>query len=671
MGDDLERIRREAALLRRVVDKISAMLAYWDSDLRCRFANRAYERWFGISPEALIGTHIRDLLGPLYPLNLPYIEGALRGEPQAFEREIPDPFGGPSRHSLANYIPDVVDGEVRGFFVLVTDISEIKRAELALKESEAQFAGIIAVSTDAIISLDEDQRIVMFNQGAEKVFGYTKAEVIGRPLDMLIPTRLRGRHGQHVATFIAGNATARVMGRQTATIVGLRKNGEEFPAEAAISRLTIGKVLLTVALRDITERKRIEHEQKILAEAGAVLASSLNYKQTLTSIAQLVVRHAADLCVIDILEPDAGLQRLTAAHVDPAMAPACEELVAYPLDRRHTLARSALETQQAQVFDEMSPLFLEATAQDDEHLRLIKAFAPRSAIAVPLLSTGGVLGALVFVSSSPGRYSARDIEFATELAHRAALAIENARLYEAAQRATHARDEVLGIVAHDVRSPLNSILLAARTLERQREQDADARGQRALQIIVRSVERANRLIQDLLDITRIEAGALSVEQASLDARPLIDDAMTSQALLASAASIEVRIDVAEGLPEIWADHDRLLQVLENLVGNAIKFTPIGGLITVGAAMRRGDVVFSVADTGPGIPAENLPHVFDRFWQAKRAERRGAGLGLPICKGIVEAHGGRIWAESEPGFGSTFRFTIPTTPRAPKERHQAA
>src|SRR5678815_2014366 len=139
VSDDREGVHVEHALLHQIVDRIPSMLAYWDAEQRCRFANRAYERWFGVSPETLIGKHISELLGPLYKLNLPYIEGALRGEPQEFEREIPDPAGGPARHSLASYIPDVVDGKVRGFFALVIDVSAIKRAEQAMRESEERF----------------------------------------------------------------------------------------------------------------------------------------------------------------------------------------------------------------------------------------------------------------------------------------------------------------------------------------------------------------------------------------------------------------------------------------------------------------------------------------------------------------------------------------------------
>lgn len=212
--------RSEGALIRALVDMVPAMLAYWDTAQRCRFANRAYLRWFGVSPESLIGTHIRELLGPLYELNLPYIEGALRGEAQDFEREIPDPAGGPPRHSLASYVPDVVDGVVRGFFVLVSDISAVKRVELALKKSEARFSGIISIAADAIVSVDEEQRIVIFNDGAERTFLWRREEVLGRPLDVLIPARFRTVHRRHVRDFAAGAVKASRLAEDRAQVVG-------------------------------------------------------------------------------------------------------------------------------------------------------------------------------------------------------------------------------------------------------------------------------------------------------------------------------------------------------------------------------------------------------------------------------------------------------------------
>jgi PAS domain S-box-containing protein len=651
---DTDPLQTEYALIRRVVDSIPSMLAYWDSSLRCRFANRAYERWFGVTPESLIGKHISELLGPLYPLNRPYIEAALRGEAQEFEREIPDPGGGPARHSQANYIPDVADGVVRGFCALVTDVSALKRAESALRESERRFSGIIAIAADAIISVDANQRINIFNDGAERIFGYTKAEALGAPLEMLIPVRLRGGHRQHFESFAAGEQGTVPMGERTVTILGMRKSGEEFPAEGTISKLEVeGRVLLTVALRDITERKRFEMEQETLADAGDVLASSLDYEETLKSIARLIVRHVAEMCLVDMIEVDDRVHRLTVVHADPAMAPTCEKLAALQVDRDHTLARSALLTKQTQLFREMSPELWAAVARDDEHLRLIEALNPRSAIVAPLLSHGEVLGAIVFASSRPGRYGVHDMAFATEIARRATSAIENARLYEAAQRATRARDEILGIVAHDVRSPLSTILFATKALERRLEDEGMTSGMSSVRTIQRSLDRANRLIQDLLDVTRIEGGALTVARGEIPTRPLLLEALEAQQLLAANAFIALRLDA----------RDRLLQVFENLVGNAIKFTPPGGSVTLGATARPGEVLFRVTDTGVGMSRESLARVFERFWQEGRASRHGAGLGLPICKGLVEAHGGRIWAESEPGHGTTFCFTIPSAPTA--------
>jgi len=168
----------------------------------------------------------------------------------------------------------------------------------------------------------------------------------------------------------------------------------------------------------------------------------------------------------------------------------------------------------------------------------------------------------------------------------------------------------------------------------------------------------NRLIQDLLDVAVMESGQLTIERARLSARELIVGAVDTQRPLASSSSLELRVDLDREIPDVFGDRHRLLQVFENLIGNAIKFTKAGGRITVGAASTDHEVIFRVADTGSGMAPEDLPRVFDRFWQATRANRQGAGLGLPITKGIVEAHGGRIWVESTPHRGTTVSFAIP-------------
>jgi PAS domain S-box-containing protein len=384
------------------------------------------------------------------------------------------------------------DGAPLYYISEVEDITARKRADVALRLSEAKFSGIISIAAEAIISVDQNQRITIFNEGAERIFGYRSSDVIGKELEILIPERFRSIHREHFARFAAAEQTARNMAERL-EVFGRRKNGEEFPAEASISKVSVGDAtFLSVVLRDVTYRKSVE---------------------------------------------------------------------------------------------------------------------------------------------------------------------------KALQRAVTARDDVLRIVAHDLRNPLTTIVMQASAMERE-EPEAERRDPEPRQIISRAANRMNSLIQDLLDVALVEAGQLKVELAALSAADVAREAIALQAPLASAAEIELRLDLSPEVREAWGDRKRLLQVFENLVGNAIKFTTPGGRITVGVAAKDHEVVFSVTDTGCGIEPDAVPHVFDRFWQAAmRAKRLGAGLGLPITKGIVEAHGGHIWVESEVGHGSTFFFTIP----APKTR----
>ncbi len=531
-----------------------------------------------------------------------------------------------------------------------------------LRASEEKLANIISIAADAIISLDQAQRIVMFNGAAEKIFGWSRDEVLGKPLGLLIPERFRAVHTQHVLGFGAGRETARKMGVHS-EIFGLRKGGEEFPAAVAISRVgEDGNWIYTAILRDITEQKRTESEQRFLAETGVILASTLDYEETLTSIAKLAVREFADVCIVDVFDESHEIRRLKTVSRDPSLEWACEVLTKVPFDRtRPNLILSAVEERLPVLLESLSRETVASFAQNEERLRALRAIDPKSVISVPLLAHDQLFGVIVFVSRSAfQRYGSEDLQMAQALALRASLSIENARLYRVAQRATQSRDDVLGIVAHDLRNPLSTIQMQA-TLLRLRGAESERGSQQPADVLERAVTRMNRLIQDLLDVTSIEAGHLSIEQARVSAGQLVSDSVDSQRPLAASASLELRFDMAQNLPEVWADRGRLLQVFENLIGNAVKFTEPGGRITVGAAPRDGDVMFWVADTGTGIADEDLVHLFDRFWQARKVGRRGAGLGLPIVEGLVEAHGGRIWVESAPGSGSTFFFTIPTAP----------
>jgi signal transduction histidine kinase len=263
-------------------------------------------------------------------------------------------------------------------------------------------------------------------------------------------------------------------------------------------------------------------------------------------------------------------------------------------------------------------------------------------------------------SHAAGAWTRPDLDLAIDLARRAAAAVDNARLYAAAQRATRSRDDMLAIVSHDLRNPLSTIQLSAQLLMDLHAEGATVPLVQQLGVIRRSVDRANALIRDLLDVSRIESATLMVDTAPLDARELLRELADEFAPLARDRGLALDVGWAgEGDATVLADRERIVQVLSNLVGNALKFTPRGGTVGIRAEPKGHDVCFSVRDSGIGVPAEHLPHLFDRFWQARQHRRAGAGLGLYIVKGIVEAHGGTITVDSAPQAGTTFSFTVPT------------
>ncbi|HEY7375504.1 MAG TPA: ATP-binding protein [Polyangia bacterium] len=246
---------------------------------------------------------------------------------------------------------------------------------------------------------------------------------------------------------------------------------------------------------------------------------------------------------------------------------------------------------------------------------------------------------------------------------------DNVRLVGEAQEALRAREDLLAIVSHDLRNPLGVVLASTSLLLKANlPPDKQDRARRQVEAIQRAGNRMNRLIRDLLDFASIQAGRLSVSVRPQDVAAMVAEVMEVTEPLAAAKSLRLVSEVASGLA-IRCDHDRVIQLFSNLIGNAIKFTPDGGTITVRASAEADVVRFAVVDTGPGISAAELPHVFDRYYQAQRKNRDGIGLGLSIARGIVEAHSGRIWVESEEGTGSTFFFTLPHGEPAPKEKEK--
>jgi signal transduction histidine kinase/ActR/RegA family two-component response regulator len=293
-----------------------------------------------------------------------------------------------------------------------------------------------------------------------------------------------------------------------------------------------------------------------------------------------------------------------------------------------------------------------------------------SVVEIALVNADRLVGAICLGLLQPRGIDADDQRVLQALTSQATAIVVELLARTSLEQAIRSRDGILGIVAHDLRNPLNVISAAANSLHHRLP---DSLTRRPVERIMRAAQRAEHLIRDLLDISAIEGGHFSIDKHPLETTNTLLAAIESQQGLAASASVILASDLSPELPSVEADEERILELLENLVGNAVKFTMAGGTVTVGAAARGAELLIWVKDNGPGIAAEQLPHVFDRFWQASKRDRRGAGLGLTICRAIVEAHGGRIWAESKVGEGTTVFFTIPAGggARQPREASVAS
>jgi len=438
--------------------------------------------------------------------------------------------------------------------------------------------------------------------------------------------------------------------------------------------------------RDLTDRKRVEEERRtllsqalvarraaeaaehraqFLARAGEFLNSSLEYDATFERLAALIVPAIATFCVIDIVDDRGAPQRVQVVHERPEMRAAARRLADYPRERQRVyLTSDAIRRGKSRLMSRVDDAFLGMVAENAEHLSVLRALAPASYIVAPLIARGRILGAIALCRDETAPpYDEADLRMAEDLAHRAALALDNARLYDLARRSAQARDDMLGLVSHDLRNPLSAISMCVHALL-ERDDTEPARRVELLRIVRESADWANRMIEDLLDVSAIEAGRLSLERRPVDPVLVAAQAMQLFELMAEEQGITLDLDLPEHLPRIHADSERLLQALGNLLANALKFTPSGGHVRIQGSSDGAQVVLSVADTGPGVPAEDAPFIFDRYWHARRtAKARGTGLGLAIVKGIAGAHNGRAWVDAVAGGGSRFSIAIPVLEEA--------
>jgi PAS domain S-box-containing protein len=643
-----EEIAESAARTREVIELSPDAFFLTDMDLRITEVNAATCKMLGYERNEVVGKSFFDLVRPedAGRLEQAKAELATRGETHRGEW-VQVRKGGTTGvvEVTANILPG---GRLQAF---ARDITERKRAE----NIRERLATIVQQSNDAIISQDLEGNILTWNRAAERLYGYSEAEA----LEMNIAATVPEGDGEMLAHLDAA------------------RRGTQAPPVEVKRRAKDGRILdvwwtaaplfedgrqvgIVTTARDITQRKKLEHERQSHLDAmerfdrvSALFLSEQPVGAVLYELLDTAIAISeADFGNIQILDS-------TSTHLEVV---AHRNLPDRWLDywagaTGHGASGTAFAAKERVVVEDVaqSPIFVGTEVLDVQLEAGIRAVQ-----STPLISrSGALIGMLSTHWKAPHRIPEQTLRLLDLVARRAADLIERVQMEAALRDAVQARDQVLGIVAHDLRNPLTQIMMQSKLMHRPSSRP-ERRNQRPAEVISRAAARMNRLIQDLLDVTRLEAGRLPVERRPLSPGALAAEAVDMAVAFAASSSVDLRLALARDLPDVWVDRDRLLQVFENLIGNAMKFTKSGGRITVGAEARNQEVLFWVKDTGVGISAEELPYVFDRFWQAAAgADRLGAGLGLSITKGIVEAHGGRIWVESTAGRGSSFYFSIPT------------
>jgi PAS domain S-box-containing protein len=524
-------------------------------------------------------------------------------------------------------------------------VGKLQTQQNKLTESRDRYLHLYDFAPVGYVTLNRKGRIFESNLTAATMFGVNRPTLLGSYISKFVDRECRQDWHEYWLAACA-TETKQVceigMHRFDGTHLVVRCESIAFAPQQARS--------CWMALVDITAQRRIQKEQAFLAEVGAVLASTLDYEETLTNIARLAIREFADHFTVDIAE-GGGVRRLKTMSRDGSTDDLSRRLL---VERSPQWIRSVLKEKRPLLIERLSPETVAALPETAD----LQAAGIKSLIAVPLLARGIILGVMTLISVSSSRlYGPAEVHLAEELAQRAALAIVNARLFREAQRAVKIREDVLAIVSHDLKNPVGTIRLAAHLLRQPDRLDSVGLG-KLTDTIQRSVDKMQLLIGDLLDFDKIQSGSFTIETSRDSVARLITPAIDDLRLVAEDKGQTVETKLPQSLPQVAADKPRISQVMYNLLGNAIKFTPEGGTITVSARTQGNEVVIAVADTGPGIPSEHLAKVFDWFWQAAGGKKMGTGLGLSIAKGIVEAHGGRIWAESEMGKGSSFLFTLP-------------
>ena len=554
----------------------------------------------------------------------------------------------------------------------------LKRSEAVAqtRASEASRAAILDTALDCIISIDHQGNVVEFNGAAERTFGYQRADVLGREMaSVIIPPALRDKH-RHGMTRYLTTGDSHVI-NQRIEVTALRVDGTVFPVELAITRVPdVEPPLMTAFLRDITQRKLIEKNAAFLAEATNTLSASLDYEETFSTLAGLVVNSLADWCAIDVIDAEGNLQPIAFAHPDPV-----KRNTVYELRRKYPMEKTALQgaprvvqTGRSELYQHLPHDLLMEVPFEAADVSTLEQLGLGSGMIVPLIARTRILGAITLISGNPNRlYTADDLHVAEELARRAAIAIDNASLYRDAKEALHARDEFFSIASHELKTPITSLKMLLQIAERGlkaggAQLPSPEKLAKTLNTCNRQIEQLTHLIENLLDIVKIREGKLSFNFEEVNFSELLEELMQRYATAFVAAQCPIEMAIEPDVVGHW-DRLRLEQVVVNLMSNAIKYAP-GAPIRV-ALHKTNDIArLTIQDAGPGIPADQQWTIFKRFERGP-ADRNvtGLGLGLFIVKQVVEAHQGTIHLDSSERQGAAFVVDLPTVPGAPDASHE--
>jgi PAS domain S-box-containing protein len=533
-----------------------------------------------------------------------------------------------------------------------------RRAEEQLQRSQRELSDFMENAVVGLHRVGPDGRILWANRAELDLLGYTSEEYIGRP----------------VADVHADPATIEdILGRLSA-----REELHNYPARLRCKDGSIKHVLISsnarwegdrfvhtrCFTRDVTEVVRAEQGRELLVRAGEVLASSLDWDATLDHVMDLAMPLLADFGFFDVVEADGRVRRIASAHEDPRRQAILDSSRWSRAD--HTdLNVCALTSGRTGFHPDITGAWLHAVAAGPEHLAVMRDLAFRSMVTVPLRHGERTLGALtLFFADSGRRHTEDDVALSEELARRAAMAVENARLYGEAQAAIRVRDEFLSIASHELRNPVAGMKGAAQMLRRadERGQLDGARLRRYVGMIEQTANRLATLTEDLLDVSRLQQGVLPLRPRRTDLAALIGSVIAR--FQEQSPAHQLALDLGCSPDPAVVDPDRIEQVLENLLGNAVKYTPGGGPIEVTMGPDQGGLLLRVRDRGIGLPEPFLERIFEPFGRASNAVERnieGLGLGLYICRQIVEQHGGRLWAESDgEGKGTTMLLRLPAS-----------